>query len=196
MLKTSDKNNVMVELKNIFYINKFVEKLDTNGNLLCCSNGVFDFQLQKLRDGRPEDMCSLSTNTPYLPIDDPDNSPEYQNLITYMEQVFPFENQRVFMQEHWASSLLGKPDINQSFYNYVGVGCNSKTVVTRLIEETLGSYYGIIPASLITQTRKSIGGATPEIAKLRGIRFAVIQEPSKGDSINEGIMKELGDKLA
>jgi P4 family phage/plasmid primase-like protien len=194
--KTSDKNNIMIELKNILFKENFVEKLDINGNLLCCSNGVFDFGLQKFRDGKPEDMCSLSTGIDYLPIDDLNNSPEYSKLLTYLEEVFPFENQRLFMEEHWASSLLGKPNINQSFYNYVGAGCNSKTVITRLIEETLGSYYGTVPASLITQTRKSIGGATPEIAKLRGIRFAVIQEPSRGDTINEGVMKELGDKLA
>ena len=36
-----------------------------------------------------------------------------------------------------------------------------------------------------------IGRATPEVAQLVGIRYAVIQEPSKGDSINEGPLKEI-----
>jgi phage/plasmid-associated DNA primase len=61
----------------------------------------------------------------------------------------------------------------------------------------LGDYKGTVPITLITQKRGSIGGATPEIAQLRGLRYAVMQEPSKGMKINEGVMKELtgGDPI-
>ena len=33
--------------------------------------------------------------------------------------------------------------------------------------------------------------ACPEVAGLKGLKYAVLQEPTKGDTINEGIMKEL-----
>jgi hypothetical protein len=51
--------------------------------------------------------------------------------------------------------------------------------------------------SLITQKRQGIGSSCSEVAQLMGVRYAVMQEPSKGDKINEGVMKELtgGDKL-
>jgi phage/plasmid-associated DNA primase len=42
---------------------KFIERLDTNPYILCCSNGVIDLKIRFLETGTPEDMCSLSTNT-------------------------------------------------------------------------------------------------------------------------------------
>ena len=39
--------------------------------------------------------------------------------------------------------------------------------------------------------RTSIGGTSSEVAQLKGIRYAVMTEPRKNDTINEGIMKEI-----
>jgi len=36
-----------------------------------------------------------------------------------------------------------------------------------------------------------VGGVSPEIVNLKGIRYAVMQEPSKGQRMNEGMMKQL-----
>jgi phage/plasmid-associated DNA primase len=54
-----------------------------------------------------------------------------------------------------------------------------------------------IKATLLTQPRTKIGGLSPELLELKGTRMAVIQEPSMGDVINEGMMKQLtgGDKV-
>jgi phage/plasmid-associated DNA primase len=54
----------------------------------------------------------------------------------------------------------------------------------------LGSYKGDLPHTAITQQRTKVGGLSPEIVALKGKRYVVMQEPSKGDSINEGIMKQ------
>ena len=65
------------------------------------------------------------------------------------------------------------------------------------MSKVLGDYKGTVPTSLITQNRPSIGSTSSEIAQLRGVRYAVMQEPSKGERINEGIMKEItgGDPI-
>ena len=51
--------------------------------------------------------------------------------------------------------------------------------------------------TLVTDVRGKIGGTSDEVLKLKGIRYAVMQEPSKGVKLNEGIMKELtgGDPI-
>jgi len=61
----------------------------------------------------------------------------------------------------------------------------------------LGEYKAVVPISLITSKRASIGGTSSEIAQLVGIRYAVMQEPSKGMRLEEGPMKEItgGDEI-
>jgi phage/plasmid-associated DNA primase len=60
--KTNDKNNIMRECRELFYKRDFEEQLNMNVNLLCFTNGVFDYETLEFRDGKPEDMCSLNTN--------------------------------------------------------------------------------------------------------------------------------------
>ena len=94
------------------------------------------------------------------------------------------------MWDHLASTLLGTNQ-NQTFNIYTGEGRNGKSKLVELMALVLGDYKGTVPISLITQKRGSIGGVSPEIAQLMGKRYAVMQEPTKGDKINEGIMKEI-----
>jgi hypothetical protein len=74
---------------------------------------------------------------------------------------------------------------------YIGIGQNGKSVLVNLMEKVLGEYKGDVPLTLVTDKRGKVGGLAPEIVQLKGKRYAVMQEPSKGDRINEGIMKQL-----
>jgi phage/plasmid-associated DNA primase len=55
----------------------------------------------------------------------------------------------------------------------------------------MGDYKRDVPLTLITEKRQKIGGLAPEIAELKGVRYAVMQESSKGDVVNEGVLKQL-----
>ena len=92
--------------------------------------------------------------------------------------------------------MLGK-NTNQTFNIYTGRGRNGKSKLVELMSMVLGDYKATVPITLITQKRGSIGGTSSEIVQLMGVRYAVMQEPSVGDVINEGIMKEItgGDKI-
>ena len=101
-----------------------------------------------------------------------------------------------YIWEHLASVLRGD-NRNQTFNIYTGCGRNGKSKLVELMGFVLGDYKGSVPLALITQKRGSIGGVSPEVAQLKGLRYAVMQEPSKGCKLNEGIMKELtgGDPI-
>jgi putative DNA primase/helicase len=100
------------------------------------------------------------------------------------------------MRDHLASCLIGA-NKNQTFNVYHGSGSNGKSIIADLMAVTLGEYKGTVPITLVTDVRGKIGGTSDEVLKLKGVRYAVMQEPSKGVKLNEGIMKELtgGDPI-
>jgi P4 family phage/plasmid primase-like protien len=197
--KTSLKANIMKEAQEIFYDSNFMENLDTNPYLLGCNNCVIDFKEKIHRKGRHDDYLSLSTNIEYYPLSYIKESPSAKyidEINEFMSQVYPIESVREYMWEHLASTLIGT-NPNQSFYIYVGSGANGKSMLVDFMTKVLGDYKGTVPITLITQKRNSIGTTSSEVYQLKGVRYAVMQEPSKGDVINEGIMKEItgGDPI-
>jgi P4 family phage/plasmid primase-like protien len=207
LLKTTSwKNNIMREAKELFYDKEFMNKLDSNVYLLCFNNYVVDFKTKTHRKGKPDDYISKSTNIDYIPYKVLTSSNKssinnnYDSIIKeinkFMDELFPDEQLRRYMWEHLASTLIGTND-NQTFNIYTGSGCNGKSKLVELMSRCLGDYKATVPITLITQSRNCIGSTSPEIVALMGVRYAVMQEPSKGDTINEGIMKEItgGDPI-
>ncbi len=200
LLKTTSwKNNIMKEAKELFYDKNFMNKLDNNPYLLCFNNYVVDFKNRTHRKGQPDDYISKSTNIDYIPFNSLDVN-YYSNIIsdieTFIEQLFPEKDLREYMWQHLASCLIGTNE-NQTFNIYTGSGCNGKSKLIELMSKCLGDYKATVPITLITQSRNTIGSTSSEVVQLMGVRYAVMQEPSKGDKINEGIMKEItgGDPI-
>jgi P4 family phage/plasmid primase-like protien len=185
----------MREARDLFYDKDFLEKQDENNNLMCFNNGVFDFRDNVFRDGKPEDYITKCTNIDYVPIHEIKKD-VIEQVEEFMHQLFPVEELHNYMWDHLASTLIGTNE-NQTFNIYIGSGANGKSKLVDLMTKILGDYKGTVPITLITQKRPGIGGTSSEIVQLRGVRYAVMQEPSKGDKINEGIMKEItgGDPI-
>lgn len=192
--RTTFKQNIMKEAAEIFYQSDqdFINNLDQKRHLLCCENGVWDFEAKEFRDGRPDDYVTLTTGIKYAPFNENKASDkEIRNEIDdFMKKLFPVNDLRRYIWEHLASTLIGK-NKSQTFNIYDGCGRNGKSKLIELMSMVLGDYKGVVPITLVTQKRNNIGSLSPEIAALKGIRYAVMQEPSKGDNLNEGIMKEL-----
>ena len=186
---TNDKKNIMTEAKDLFYDENFYKMLDTNPYLLCCSNGVWDFKEGIFRDGKPEDYISKCTNIEYIPLSDKTKEIE-EEIHDFMGKLFPVEELKQYMWDHLSSTLVGTAE-NQTFNNYIGGGRNGKSVLITLMTKVLGDYKGDMPlTAVVTQKRVGVGGLAPEIAALKGCRYAVMSEPKMGDILNEGILKE------
>ena len=192
--KTNDKNNVMREAMELFYDKDFVKSMDTNKYLLCFNNGVVDFSEGKklFRDGYPQDYITKSTGINYTEFnaENPEMVGLSEEIVLFMEKLFPIPQLCVYMWEHLASCLIGT-NPNHTFTIYNGSGSNGKSILTDLMSQALGEYKGTVPITLVTEKRQAIGGTSSEIIQLKGVRYAVMQEPSKDTKINEGIMKEL-----
>lgn len=194
--KTHDKNNIMREATELFYDKKFITNIDANKYLLGFTNGVIDFKTKEFRDGNPQDYITKSTRIVYIDY----NLDEYtviKNEITkFMEQLFPIPELNEYMWSHLCSTLIGV-NLNQTFNIYKGKGSNGKSKMVDLMSRSLGDYKGTVPLALITEKKGLIGGTSSEVMQLKGVRYAVMQEPSKDMKVHEGTMKELtgGDPL-
>ena len=194
--RTNWKNNIMREAKEAFYDPKFLEKLDDNPNLICFNNYVVDFKEKTYRKGRPDDYVSKSTRVDYVKFHPVAHKEISDEIDDFMAQLFPNEDLRRYMWEHLASALIGNND-NQTFNSYKGTGRNGKSKLVDLMSKCMGEYKHTVPVTLITSSRPTLGGTSSEVAQLKGIRYAVMQEPSENDELNEGILKELtgGDPI-
>jgi P4 family phage/plasmid primase-like protien len=194
--QTGIKTNIMKEAQELFYDKKFSQSIDTKTHLLCCNNCVIDFKEKRARQGQPDDYITKSTNIDYFPLDQKKHGKIIAEINDFIAKLYPEEDIRNYMWEHLASCLIGV-NYPQTFNIYTGCGSNGKSKLVELMSVTLGEYKAVVPISLITSKRASIGGTSSEIAQLVGIRYAVMQEPSKGMRLEEGPMKEItgGDPI-
>ena len=188
--KTQWKNNIMREASEIFYIKDFMDKLDQNPWLMCFNNGVIDFKAKEFRKGQPDDYICKCTEIEYSVYDYGKHGEVYDELNSFFEQLFPDESVRRYMWEFMASVLIGI-NKNQTFNIFKGSGANGKSKLMELFGKALGKYKGTLPITYLTQVkRNTLGSTSSEVAQLPGVRLAVLNEPSKGDKINEGPLKE------
>jgi P4 family phage/plasmid primase-like protien len=187
--RTSDKKNIMTEAKELFYDETFFESLDSNPYLVCFNNGVIDLKTKTFRKGYPEDYLSLCTNIDYVKLDPIVHKQTMDEINDFMNKLFPEIELCRYMWDHLASTLSGLT-LNQTINFYIGRGQNGKSALISLMELVLGEYKGDMPTTIMTDKRVRTGGVAPELVQLKGKRMAVMQEPEKGEVLNEGIMKQ------
>ena len=119
-----------------------------------------------------------------------------KEITRFMEQLFPIPSLNRYMWDHLASTLIGEKK-EQVFNIYRGSGSNGKSLLTDLMSKSLGEYQGVMPITYLTEKRQAVGGTSSEVMQIKGIRYAVMNEPSKDSVINEGKMKEItgGDPI-
>lgn len=188
------KDHVMKECAELFYLERFEEKLDATTHLIGFENGVYDLDTDEFRDGRPDDYITFSTGNNYVEYD-PDSEAS-DGVQKYLAQVLTNPDVRNYVMYLFSSFLHGQTK-EQKFYVWTGSGSNSKSKLVELFEMAFGDYCCKLPITLLTQKRAASNAATSEVAKAKGKRFACLQEPSEDEKMNIGLMKELsgGDKI-
>eukprot|EP00798_Chlamydomonas_sp_ICE-L_P029861 gene29861-biopygen11591 len=192
--KTAFKDNVMRECCELFMVEKFCDLLDSNCSLVGFENGVYDLERFEFRDGRPDDYISFSTGCAYTPFHR--DHPVVAEINKFFAQTHPREDVRTYLLRTLADCLSGH--IRYERMNvWTGSGSNGKSITISLMEKSLGDYCCKFPVTLLTRQRAASNAATSEIARAKGRRFGVLQEPCENEHLNIGLMKELsgGDTI-
>ena len=184
----------MIECKDKFYVPNFVKGLDANTKLVCFTNGIFDFNTLKFRDGTPEDMCSLCTNTPMLPLT-PEES-VYMNDVN--ERIFynPLgKNVGEYLKLSIAKALAG--DKQKKLLYCIGISNSGKSTITVVCSLSFGDYVGSFNAESLSckKTGQDEGQLMRWLLLLQKKRLIFSNEGSGGQDGN--VIKKItgGDPL-
>lgn len=179
------------------------EQLDANPWLLAFSNGVVDFRVGQLRDGRPNEYITKASPFPF-PVDCSDylatgnNSPCPTLEAFVLEIVGDDQEKAAYLRRALGYAITGLTR-EQVFLIFAGGGRNGKGVLMEILQKVLGPLAGPIPAEmLLDQGRsRSSAGPSPDIMSLRGLRIAFASETDQGRRFAASRVKWLsgGDTL-
>lgn len=182
------KSQIVTECSEFFYDPDFINKLDENRTLVGLPNGVYDLETDSFRPGTPEDFVTITTKAKYNPLFHEDH-PKIKEVEYYFKTVYPDDKLRHYVKKVFASILEGG-NMHKDFYNMIGHGDNSKSMVAKALKNCLGGYVAKIPVALLMGKRGAADNATPHLADKKGIRALFAEEAPKGQS-NVSVVKEL-----
>jgi putative DNA primase/helicase len=156
--------------------------LDADPWLFGAQNGVIELKTGEFRAGRREDLITKQAGVCY----DPDaGCPEW---VKFLGTITGGDKQlQAYLRRVNGYCLTGSVREEVAFVGY-GTGNNGKSTYRETQHALLGDYALAADAGLLIE-RKNPGGATEEIARLKGRRFVAINETKENDQLNEARIK-------
>ena len=188
-LRGTFKKQVIEELATLYkkYDPNFTNRLDENKNIVCFLNGVYDLENGIFREGRADDYVTICTNINYIPYDKL-NKDKLKIILKFLEDIQPEEDMRNYILDLFASCLAGN-NLDQKFNIWTGSGSNGKSLLVTLMTESLGDYSTTLPPEVLTRASMDPDKASPTMAKTKGKRIVIFEEPENTDQIYVGKMK-------
>ena len=188
LLNITFKDKIMKEAETLFFDPEFYKKLDENYDLIGFNNGVYDLLNEEFRDGRPDDFISKSTKVDYYDFDK--SNPFAKKMLTFFEEILPNKDVRDYVLLTLSTCISGH-NKEEKFNILTGSGSNGKSLLFNLIQLALGDYYISCPITIVTRKRSNAGQASPELARIKGVRCGLFSETEDDEKLNVGIIKEI-----
>jgi P4 family phage/plasmid primase-like protien len=187
------KANIVTATKELFKVNNnpdrnFVQKLNTNNDLIVFTNGVYDLKTFEFRDGSPHDNISIGMNYAYAD----KHTKYYAELMSFLEDIQPNKEDRDFLLTYLSHALCG--NTLHWFTVFIGEGRNGKTNLIELLSLTFGDYYEPVKSQMFTRPRPAAGTPEPELLNLRNKKLVISSEADKKSQLNSGFIKFMTGK--
>lgn len=158
------------------------DRLDADPWLLGVQGGVIDLRIGTFHPPRREDLITKCTGVPFDASADCPNWNEFLKTVTGNDGELQKYLQRV------AGYLLTGSVREEVMFMPYGTGRNGKSTFRETLHSLLGTYALAADATLLIE-RKVPGGATEEVARLKGKRFVAVNETAENDQLNEARVK-------
>lgn len=164
-------------------------ELDAQPNDLCTPDGIINLQTGEIRPAQRQ----IDYNTRQTVVSPKDvETPQWS---AFLKEVLEDDDRINYLQELLGASLFGDARYHV-LPVFAGTGANGKSTLLDVVCGILGDYAATMPENFLLDTGN---GAHPtEIARLRGVRFAMASETRPDGKFNESRVKMLtgGDMLS
>jgi putative DNA primase/helicase len=141
-----------------------------------------------LRRAVPEDRVSRLAGCDY----DPDATAPM--FMDFLERVLPDKQVRELVRRAIGYTLTGSVEEEKFFMCHgVGAGANGKSTFANIMAAMMGEYAGSFGAALVTRN-KNENEAARMVARLPGLRLALVNETAIGDLWDSARLKELASR--
>lgn len=190
--KAGSKRSIMSELSELFMRPGLESHLDNNPNLMGLQNGILsadEFGIT-IRHGRLEDYVTRTATVSY-PKSYTWDHPQVKAILKWLRQTWNDPALERQVRKVFASILRGGNN-DKRFYVFSGEnGDNSKSMWIKALVGVLGPYAVKFPVALVTGGRGDANGPAPALARSKGTRLTVLEEPDEGVPIKGAMIKYL-----
>lgn len=163
--------------------------LDADVNSIATPSGIINLRTGELRPAKKSsDLNTRQTSVPMGDVPTP-------LWNTFLAEVIEDEDRILYLQELLGAALFGDSRFHV-LPVFVGTGANGKSTLLDVVAKILGDYSATMPENFLLET--GAAAHPTEIARLRGVRFAVASETRPDGRFNEARVKMLtgGDMLS
>lgn len=187
--KINYKENLIKELKTFTHIDTNIP-LDSDQFLIGYNNGVFDLKTLSFRKGLPSEYITMSCGFDY------DDSIDTTQIESILHDIFPINEDYIFMLNKLSLCLEGFNREQQIVLNYGHRASNGKSFIMELMSDSMGSYGATFPVNMLTSKMKTAGEADSTLSRFINKRFLYCSEPEANAKLNINLIKKLsGDKF-
>jgi putative DNA primase/helicase len=156
---------------------------DANPWQMNLQNGILDLRGGTMLPHDPRDLCSKIGGTSY------DGNAKAPWWDDFLKVIFDGDSELInFVQRAVGYCLTGVTDAQALFFAY-GSGANGKSTFFEILRLLFGDYYQKAPSELLLMKRSE--GVPADVARLCGVRLAVLAEIAGGKKLNEAKAKDL-----
>ena len=183
--KSSVRATVLDEAASVNPVS--VDCFDRDDYLFNCLNGTLDLKTRELKPHSSDDFLTLCAGVSYDP------QARCERWERFISEVMSGDGEKsLFLQKSLGYTLSGDTGEECFFILYGPTTRNGKSTCLETYRQLLGDYGAVCQPDTISQKRNPDGSkASPDVARLRAVRFAGVSEPDSAMTLSASLIKTL-----
>jgi len=183
LFNKSGKESMLIEAQHLEMIPVNNDTFDKNDYLFNCLSGVVN-----LRNGNimEHNKMMLLNKISAVSV----NKDKPVKFLNFLNDMFEGNQELIhYLHKAFGYSLTGDCR-EQCMFILVGDGNDGKSLLLQIIQEVIGDYSATSNPDLLLD-KKAQSANLSEVARLKGIRYCVVNELKMGDRLNESGVKDI-----